>query len=238
MIKLLQVIGEWLLLRFRSRASLEAEVVLLRQQLGVLRRRAPKHVRPDFWDRLILVSIYRLFPTVLNAVHIVQPATLVRWHRRGFKAYWRWKSRKPSGRPNTNAELRTLIRQISSDNPLWGAPRIHGEILMLGYTVSQTTVAKYMVRRPCRSGGPTWKTFLKTPADGIASMDFIIVPTIGFKLLYCLVILDHARRKIVHYAVTHVLTAEWVARQIVEAFPWDKAPRYLVVSQFEFPRFL
>jgi transposase InsO family protein len=228
MIKLLQAIGGWVLLRFRSRASLEAEVLLLRQQLGVLRRRAPKHIRPDFWDRLVLVSVYRLFPSVLSAVHIVQPATLLRWHRQGFRAYWRWRSRKPYGRPKTNAHLRSLIRQISSENPLWGAPRIHGELLILGYEVSQTTVAKYMVKRPNSSGGPTWKTFLRTHADGIASMDFVIVPTIGFKLLYCLVILDHARRNIVHYAVTHVLTAEWVARQIVEAFPCDEAPRYLV----------
>jgi transposase InsO family protein len=158
----------------------------------------------------------------------VQPTTLVRWHRQGFKAYWRWKSRPKNGRPKTDAELRTLIRRMSEKNPLWGAPRIHGELMMLGYKVSQTTVAKYMVSRPYRSGGTSWKTFLKTHADGIASMDFVIVPTIGFKLLYCLVILDHARRKIVHYAVTHVPTAEWVARQIIEAFPWNAAPRYLI----------
>jgi len=226
MIQLLKVIWEWLLLRFRSQASLEAEIVMLRQQLGVLRRRAPRLIRPDFWDRLILVTIYRLFPNVLDAAHIVQPATLLRWHRQGFKAYWRWKSRPNFGRPKTNADLRSLIRRMSLDNPLWGAPRIHGELRMLGYKVSQTTVTKYMARRP-RSGGPSWKTFLKTHADGIASVDFFIVPTIGFRLLYCLVILDHARRQIVHYAVTHVPTAQWVARQITEAFPWDEAPRYL-----------
>lgn len=121
-----------------------------------------------------------------------------------------------------------MIRRISQENPLWGAPRIHGELLLLGCKVSQSTVAKYMVKHPYRSGGQTWKTFFENHRDGIASMDFIIVPTIGFKLLYCLVILNHARRRVIHYAVTKVPTATWVARQLVEAFPWDEAPSYLI----------
>ena len=228
MIKLLQAIFQWLLLRFRSRASLEAEILMLRQQLGVLRLRSPQRARPGVWDRVILVWLYRLCPSVLAAVHIVQPATLLRWHRKGFRAYWRWKSRPTGGRPRIDTELRGLIRRLGEENPLWGAPRIHGELLMLGYRVSQTTVAKYVVKRPYRTRGPSWKAFLKSHADGIASMDFVIVPTLTFRLLYCLVILNHARRKIIHIAVTTIPTAEWVARQITEAFPWNDAPDYLI----------
>jgi len=228
MIKLLQTLLYWISLRFRSRASLEAEIAVLRQQLGILRLKAPERVQVGFWDRVIFVWLYRLFPSVLNAIHIVQPATVLRWHRQGFRTYWRWISRPKGGRPKIDPELRALIRRISTENPLWGAPRVHGELLLLGCKVSQSTVAKYMVKHPYRSGGQTWKTFLENHRDGIASMDFIIVPTIGFKLLYCLVILNHARRKIVHYAVTQVPTAEWVARQLAEAFPWDEAPSYLI----------
>ena len=228
MIKLLQALLYWISLHSRSRASLEAEVAVLRYQLGILRLKAPKRIQIGFWDRVIIVWLYRLFPSVLSAIHIVQPATVVRWHRRGFRAYWRWISRPRGGRPKIDPELRSLIRRISRENRLWGAPRIHGELLMLGCIVSQSTVAKYMVKHPYRSGGQTWKTFLENHRDGIASMDFIIVPTIGFKLLYCLVILNHARRKIIHYAVTQVPTAPWVARQLAEAFPWDEVPSCLI----------
>ncbi len=213
---------------FKSKQELEAENVVLRQQLGIARLRAPKRIRVGFWDRLILVLLYRLSPSVLDAIHIVRPETVVRWHRQGFKAYWRWKSRPKGGRPKVESELRNLIHQISKENPLWGAPRIHGELLLLGYKVSQATVAKYMVKRRGSPGGQSWKTFLENHRDGIASMDFIIVPTIKFKLLYCLVILGHARRKIIHYAVTTVPTATWVARQISETFPWNEAPGYLI----------
>jgi len=213
---------------FKSQQELEAENVVLRQQLGIARLRAPKRIRVGFWDRLILVLLYRFSPSVLDVIHIVTPETVVRWHRQGFRAYWRWKSRPKGGRPKADPELRNLIRRISIENPLWGAPRIHGELLLLGYKVSQTTVAKYMSRRRGNPGGQSWKTFLENHRDGIVSMDFIIVPTIRFKLLYCLVILGHARRKIIHYAVTTVPTAVWAARQISEAFPWDEAPDYLI----------
>jgi transposase InsO family protein len=213
---------------FKLRHELEAENVALRQQLGVARRKGPKRIRIGFWDRVVLVVLYRLSPSVLDAIHIVRPATVVRWHRQGFKAYWRWKSRPKGGRPKIDQELRNLIKQMGSENPLWGAPRLHGELLLLGYSVSQSTVARYMVKRRGNPGGQSWKAFLENHRDGIASMDFIIVPTIHFKLLYCLVILSHARRKIIHYAVTTVPTAAWVARQLADAFPWDEAPDYLI----------
>jgi len=143
---------------------------------------------------LLFVWLYRLFPSILDAVTIVKPETVIRWHRRGFRAYWRWKSRRGSGHPGINREIRDLIRQISRDNPLRGAPRIHGELLMLGIEVAESTVSRYMDRRrqPPSQG---WKTFLLNHSAGIASIDLFVVRTISFKLLYDLVILRHARRR-------------------------------------------
>jgi len=211
----------------KSKGRLEAEVVLLRHQLNVLRRTAPRRLRLTSVDRLIFVWLYRLRPSLLSAVGIIRPATVVRWHRGGFRLYWRWKSRSPGGRPKTSRETRQLIREMSVANPLWGAPRIHGELLKLGIEVCETTVAKYMVK----SGRPpsqAWKTFLRNHAAGIAAMDFLVVPTIGFRLLHALVILRHDRRQIVSIGVTRHPTAQWIARQIADAFPWDELPRYLV----------
>ena len=167
---------------FRSRARLEAEILVLRHQLNVLRRRSPKRVAFSSIDRLVFAGLYRLAPGVLDALKILKPETVIRWHRVGFRAYWRWKSRSRGGRAKTPLEIRQLIRDMSIANPLWGAPRIHGELLMLGIDVGQTTVAKYMVR-PRRPPSQGWKTFLRNHADGIASMDLFVVPTISFQLL-------------------------------------------------------
>jgi len=158
---------------------------------------------------------------------MVKPETMVRWHRRGFRAYWHWKSRRAGGRPKIDREIRALIRRMSRENPLWGAPRIHGELLMLGIEVAQSTVAKYMDRcgRPTSQG---WKTFLRNHAAGIASLDLFVVRTISFKLLYGLVILGHLRRRLVRVSVTTNPTAEWIAGQVTEAFPWDESPRHLL----------
>lgn len=175
----------------------------------------------------MLVWLYRFWPSLLSSILIVKPETVVRWHRNGFRFYWRWKSRNRGGRPRINAEIRNLIRQISLENPLWGAPRIHGELLKLGIDVCQSTVAKYMVKLP-RSGSQTWKTFLKNHKFSIASLDFLVVPTAGFRLLYCLVILDHSRRRILWTGVTFHPTPEWIGRQVTEAFPWEEAPRYMI----------
>ena len=150
----------------------------------------PSRTRLTLIDRLIFVWLYRLRPSVLSAVVIVQPETVVRWHRAGFRLYWRWKSRARGGRPRVPRDLRDLIRELSLANPLWGAPRIHGELLKLGIEVAQSTVAKYMGR--CRRPpSQSWKTFLRNHAAGIAAMDLLVVPTIGFRLLYVLVILGH-----------------------------------------------
>ena len=164
---------------------------------------------------------------MLKIITVIRPETLVRWHRAGFRRYWCWKSRPFGGRPQISAELRALIRRMSIENPLWGAPRIHGELLKLGFEVAQSSVAKYMVKR----GGPPgqgWRTFLRNHAPDIAAMDLFVVPTIGFSLLYAFVIVRLDRRDLVWTNVTTNPTAEWIARQLTEAFPWSTAPRYLV----------
>src|SRR6476620_3709256 len=211
----------------RSRAMLEAEILLLRQQINVLRRANPKRLRFASIDRLILGGICRLFPKMYDALAIVRPDTVVRWHRAGFRLYWRWKSRRCCGRPTVSLEIRRLIREMSIVNPLWGAPRIHGELLKLGIDIGQTSVAKYMARRraPPSQG---WKTFLCNHADGIAAMDLFVVPTIPFRLLYGLLIMGHGRRQILWFGVTAYPTAEWIANQLTEACGWEQAPRYLI----------
>ena len=212
---------------FRSRASLEAEILTLRHQLNVLRRKVPERLVFSNLDRLVFAGLYRLVPGVVNSLVIVKPETIIGWHRAGFRSFWRWKSRCRGGRPKVPLEIRQLGRDISLANPLWGAPRIHGELLKLGIDLGQTSVAKYMARhrRPPSQG---WKTFLRNHADGIASIDLFVVPTLSFRLLYGLLILRHGRRQILWLGVTAHPTAEWIARQLTEACGWGPAPRYIV----------
>jgi transposase InsO family protein len=212
---------------FRSKERLEAENAALRHQVIVLRRMMKGRVRLTNGDRLFFVWLCRLFPSALSAIAIIRPETIVRWHRAGFRRYWRWKSRSVGGRPAIEAELRVLIRRMCRENPLWGAPRIHGELLKLGFIVAESTVAKYM-SRPRRPPTQGWTTFLRNHAPHIAAVDLFVVPTIGFKLLYGLVILSLGRRRLVWTNVTANPTAEWIARQITDAFPWDERPRYLI----------
>src|SRR5260370_24557298 len=178
---------------FQSRVSLEAEILALRHQLNVLRRKSPQRLTFSSIDRLVFAGLYRAALGVLDALKIVKPETVIRWHRAGFRAYWRWKSKPQSGRPKTPPEIRQLICEISLANPLWGAPRIHGEPLKLGIDIGETIVAKYMARgrQPPSQG---WKTFLHNHADGIASMDLFVVPTISFRLLYGFLVLQHSPR--------------------------------------------
>jgi hypothetical protein len=196
---------------FKSKTRLEAENAVLRHQLIVLRRKMPGRVRLMNSDRWFLIQLYRWFPSILNVLTIVHPETLVRWHRAGFRCYWRWKSRARGGRPQIETDLRKLIRQMSIENPLWGAPRIHGELLKLGFDVAQSSVAKYMVRRyvPQSQG---WRTFLRNHAPDIAAMDLFVVPTIGFGLLYAFVIVRLDRRNLAWVNVTANPTAEWIVR--------------------------
>jgi hypothetical protein len=183
MVDLLKLIWWAAIGLFRSRASLEAEVLTLRHQLNVLRRKSPKRLTFSNIDRLVFATLCRLAPCVVDALAIVQPETVIRWHRAGFRLFWRWKSRCRCGRPKVSTEIRQLIREMSQANPLWGAPRIHGELLKLGIEVGLTSVVKYMARtrRPPSQG---WNMFLRNHADGIASIDLFVVPTISFRLLY------------------------------------------------------
>jgi hypothetical protein len=215
---------------FRPMSRLEAENAALRHQLTVLRRKLGGRVQFTNGDRLFFILLYRWFPSILKAITIIRPETVVRWHRAGFRRYWRWKSRSLGGRPQIDAGLRALIRRMSIENRLWGAPHIHGELLKLGFEVAQATVAKYMVkgRDPSAQG---WGTFLRNHAPHIAAMDLFVVPTIGFNLLYVLVIVRLARRELVWINATAHPTAEWIAQQITEAFPWGEAPRYLIRDQ-------
>src|SRR6478609_11935226 len=197
---------------FKSKLRLEAENAVLRQQLIVVRRKMRGRVRLTNNDRWFFMQLYRWFPAILKVLTIIQPETLGRWHRAGFRCYWRWKSRPLGGRPQIERELRALIQQISIENPLWGAPRIHGELLKLGIEVAQSSVAKYMIKR---RGRPSqgWRTFLRNHAPDIAAMDLFVVPTIGFDLLYAFVIVRLDRRDLVWINVSTNPTAEWIARQ-------------------------
>jgi hypothetical protein len=212
---------------FWSRAALQTEILVLRHQLNVLRRKSGKRIVFSNVDRSVFAGLYRLDPNVLNALKILRPETVIRWHRAGFRCYWRWKSRAHGGRPRTPADICQLIREMSVANPLWGAPRIHGELLKLGIDLGQTTVAKYMAkrRRPPSQG---WKSFLRNHADAIASMDMFVVPTISFRLLYGLAILLHSRRELLWLGVTSCPDAEWITRQLTEACGWRNVPRYIV----------
>jgi hypothetical protein len=184
---------------FRSRAALEAEILVLRHQLNVLRRKSPSRMAFSGVDRVVFAGLYALAPTILNALKIVKPETVVRWHRAGFRAYWRWI-----------------------------APRIHGELLKLGIDVGQTSVAKYMAKGRRRPPSQGWKVFLRNHADGIAAMDLFVVPTISFRLLYGFLILQRSRRRLLWLGVTDHPTAEWIALQLTEAYGWRPVPQYLI----------
>ncbi len=213
---------------FKPRPRLEAEILILRHQLNVLQQRTPRRRLHLRWvDRALFIWLYRRYPRILDAMSIVRPETVVRWHRKGFTAYWRWKSRSPGGRPRIAREVRELIRRMSFENSLWGATKIHGELLKLGIAVAQSTVSVYMVPRRDRPL-QTWKTFLRNHMEGIASIDLFVVPTIAFQQLFAFLVLGHKRRQLLWFAVTYNPTAEWLARQITEAFPWDTAPKYLI----------
>jgi transposase InsO family protein len=230
MVALLSLFLNLLTVPLRPKSRLEAENAALRQQLLVLQRKVRGRIEFTNGDRLFFILLYRWFPSVLKAMVIVRPETVVRWHRAGFRRYWRWKSRGRGGRPPISAELGALIRRMSFENVLWGAPRIQGELLKLGFTVAQSTVAKYMAKKDDPSG-QSWSTFLRNHAPRIVAMDLFVVPTIGFVQLHVLVIVRLARRELAWINVTRHPTAEWIAQQITEAFPWNEAPRYLIRDQ-------
>ena len=227
MFAILHALGMFVADLFKSRSRLEAENLFLRHQLNIALRRAPPRLRLRGSDRALLVWMTRLWPNLLGVAQVVKPETILRWHRAGFKAFWRWKSRNRAGRPKIDRGLRDLIQRMSRENPLWGASRIHGELLMLGFEVAQSTVSKYMAR-PSKPPSQSWKTFLRNHAEAIAAIDMCVVPTLTFDRLFAFLVLGHGRRQLLWFEVTRHPTAEWLARQITEAFPWTSAPAYLV----------
>jgi putative transposase len=212
---------------FVPRLVLVTENLALRQQLLVLHRSSSRP-RLRHRDRLFWIALSQLWRDWRTILVIVKPETVVKWHRQGFKCYWRWKSRsRPVGRPRIDQEIRDLIRKMSRENRTWGVPRIQAELHLLGYEVAESTVAKYRVRIR-RPPSQTWKSFLQNHAGQIVAIDFFTVPTVTFNILYVLVVLLHERRQVAHFNVTAHPTALWTAQQIIEAFPEETAPRFLL----------
>jgi putative transposase len=204
---------------FQTRASLQIEILALRHQLAVLQRQTKKRASLGATDRLLWVMLSRLWKQWSSVLVIVKPATVIGWHRKGFRLYWQWKSRSGRcGRPCFSSETRELIRKMSRANPLWGAPRIHGELLKLGIQISQATVGKYMVRQrlpPSQS----WRTFLENHVQQIVATDFLVVRTVSFRLLFVFVVVAHHHRHAIHFNVTAQPNAEWTAQQIAAHKP-------------------
>src|SRR5215475_9703889 len=227
MLAILHLLGTFIANLFKSQRRLEVENLFLRHQLKIALRGAPHRLQLRASDRALLIWMTWLWPGLLSLSHVVQPDTILRWHRAGFRAYWRRKSRGRAGRPRVSRELRELVRQMNKENPLWGAPRIHGELLKLGFEIAESTVSKYMIQH---RGPPsqTWRTFLHNHAHAIAAIDLCVVPTVTFERLFAFLVMGHGRRQLLWFAVTRHPTAEWLAQQIVEAFPWGSAPAYLI----------
>ena len=212
----------------RSRAALQLENLALRHQIGVLQRSARRRPKLTSRDRLLWMCLSRLWSDWRSALAIVQPETVLAWHRAGFRLFWTWKVRRGQpGRPVISREVRDLIRKMCRENPGWGAPRIHGELLKLGIDIGESSVSKYMVRGR-KPPSQTWRTFLENHAQQLVSIDFFTVPTLRFQVLYVFLVLAHDRRRILHFNVTAHPTAEWTGQQLREAFPFAQLPRYLL----------
>jgi len=209
-----------------DRNNIIIENLALRQQI-VVQQRSNKHPKLQNQDRLFWSLLSQFWTEWKSTLLIIKPETVIRWHRQGFKIYWRWKSRHKSGRPKVSKEIRNLIKRMSIENPTWGAPRIHSELCILGFDIVESTISKYM---PKKSNPPSqnWKTFLNNHFHQLASIDFFTVPTVTFQILYCFIVLRHNQRKIVHFNITTNPTSQWTAQQIKEAFPYDQSPKYLI----------
>jgi len=224
---ILQLASIFLGALFKSQRQLALENLALRQQVAMLRQ-SVRRPRATPADKVFWILFSRYVDGWRSLLHILHPDTVVRWHRKGFRLYSRWKSRGPKpGRPAIDTSLRKLIRDMQASNIGWGAPRIHGELLKLGIEVSQATVSKYMLKSK-KPPSQTWRTFLYNHADCLAAMDFFTVPTARFRVLYVFIVLSHDRRKVVYFNATEHPTADWTAQQLFEAFPFDSAPRYLL----------
>ncbi len=232
MLKFVVSLFWWLSAFLRFRNSLGLEIVALRQQISVLKR---TNHRPRLtpWDQLFWVFLRRVWSRWTEVLVVVKPETVVRWHRAGFRLYCRFLSRRrEKGRTRISSELRQLLERMAKENPTWGAPRIHGELLKLGFEVSERTVSRYLARAS-RNGDARklWLTFLKNHREVIAAMDFFTVPTATFRVLYCFFVISHSRRRVLHFNATEHPTSPWIAQQLREAFPEDTAPRYLILDR-------
>jgi len=233
MVNAVRLFAKVILCLFRTRRELLLENLVLRQQLMVLKR---KHRRTKLgsFDKLFWVLTRRFWSGWKRALIVVTPETVVRWHRAGFQLYWRVISKvpRPMGRIQTPQEARESIFRMVAENPTWGAPRIHGELLMLGFDVSERTISRWMKRAPRDAEpGRRWLTFLRNHREAIAAMDFFTVPTITFRVLYCFFIISHDRRRILHFNVTKHPRSTWIVQQLREAFPFDSAPRFLIFDR-------
>jgi predicted DCC family thiol-disulfide oxidoreductase YuxK len=215
---------------FRTRQHLMLENLALRQQLVVLKRRHPKP-RLGLLDKLFWVALRQLWSDWKKCLYLVAPDTVPRWHQAGFRLYWALlcKVRRRAGGKKIPREVRDLIFQMVAENATWGAPRIHGELRMLGFEVSERTISRWMRRAP-RNPEPAqrWRAFLRNHREAIAAMDFFTVPTLTFNLLYCFFVISHDRRRILHFNVTRHPTSSWIVQQLREAFPYQSAPRFLL----------
>jgi hypothetical protein len=223
----------YLLSFFRSRHNLGLEILALRQQVAVLKRKRPRpHLKPR--DRLFWVVLRSLWTRWRDALILVEPDTVVGWHRAGFRLYWRLRSRASHlGRRRIAADVREAIERMVKENPGWGAPRIHGELVKLGFDVSERTVSRYLARRKPGSeeARRKWAAFLKNHREAIAAIDFFTVPTLTFRLLYCFFVIEHSRRGILHFNVTAHPTADWVCQQLREAFPDPGERKYVIMDR-------
>ena len=227
---LLNVLFQTLRGLWQVRSDLILENLALRQQVAVLSR-ATRHLRLQPEDRLFWIALRRGWSRWRDALAIVRPETVVSWHRRAFRRHWTTISR-PLGRPKLDTEIRELIVRMAKENPTWGAPRIHGELLKLGFDVSERTVSRYLPRvRPCQRAGREWVTFLRNHREVLTAMDLFTVPTATFRILYVWFVIHHDRRSILHFNVTEHPTATWVIQQLRESFPYDTVPAYLVLDR-------
>ena len=227
MLEVISALLRSLLSGFQSHSRLALENLALRHQLAVLQRQAPKpKLRPT--DRLLWVSLLRFWPDWRQALLLVQPQTVIAWHRLGFRLFWRWKSRARGGRPSVDGDLIALIRQMWQANPTWGSPRIQAELAKLGIRISDSTVRKYRPNHRRPRSAQTWKTFLHNHAKELVAIDFFTVPTATLRVLYVFLVLAHERRRVLHFNITNSPSAAWTAQQVVEAFPFTTPPRYLL----------
>lgn len=215
----------------RSRQDTALEILALRQQLAVLKRKRPRP-RLNPLDRLFWTALRRFWSRWAEVLVVVKPQTVVGWHRAGFRLFWKWRSRPRGGRPQSTPEIRALIRRLAHENPSWGAPKIHGELQKLGFVVSERTVARYL-RRIRRRGdaGDTWRTFLANHREALVAFDFFTVPTVTFQLLYCFFVIEHERRRILHCNVTAHPNADWVVQQLRATFPETGPYRYIIFDR-------